>query len=270
MRYFALLMLLAACSDTPTGTSGAAPSDAECASRANDTEAKLVECIRQDALWTHMQAFQQIADANPGPDGHASRNSGEPGYLASVNYVADLLRTAGYRVTVQAYTIPYASFTGTPSFSEVSPTARTFALLSDWSAQPSSANGEVTGQIQPVGGITIPPSTTSASSSGCSSGDFAGFVHGRIALIQIGTCPFVDKARLAAAAGAGGVVIFNSGRRGTRPPATAAAWRMSASPSSAPPHMPWGPACTRSLRRDRPSSIWQRRRSTTPNAPITT
>ena len=29
-----------------------------------------------------MQAFQEIADANPGPDGHPSRNSGEPGYLA--------------------------------------------------------------------------------------------------------------------------------------------------------------------------------------------
>ena len=32
-----------------------------------------------------MQAFQAIADANPSPaDGHPSRNSGEPGYKASV------------------------------------------------------------------------------------------------------------------------------------------------------------------------------------------
>jgi hypothetical protein len=32
-----------------------------------------------DDLWKHMQEFQAIADANPGPDGHPSRNSGEPG-----------------------------------------------------------------------------------------------------------------------------------------------------------------------------------------------
>jgi hypothetical protein len=30
-----------------------------------------------------MQAFQAIADANPGLDGHPSRNSGELGYLKS-------------------------------------------------------------------------------------------------------------------------------------------------------------------------------------------
>ena len=214
MKYLALLMLLAACSDAPTGANDGPPSDAQCASRVNDTEAKLVECIRKDALWTHMQAFQQIAYANPGPDGHASRNSGEPGYLASVNYVADLLRAAGYRVTVQSYTFPYAVFTGAPSFTEVSPTARTFALRSDFTAQPSSANGEVTGQIQPAGGIAIPPSATALPSSGCSSDDFAGFVRGRIALIQAGTCLYVQKARLAAAAGAGGVVIFNAGTPG--------------------------------------------------------
>ena len=38
-----------------------------------------------------MQAFQAIANANPGPDGHPSRNSGEPGYKASADYVARLM-----------------------------------------------------------------------------------------------------------------------------------------------------------------------------------
>src|SRR5258708_24530006 len=53
------------------------PSPAGCAARVNDTPRKLLPCIRTEDLWRYMQAFQAIADQNPGPDGHASRNSGE-------------------------------------------------------------------------------------------------------------------------------------------------------------------------------------------------
>src|SRR4051794_22143315 len=72
----------------PAGAS-ADPTPAQCDGRANDTPGKLVPCVQQDELWAHMEAFQKIADDNPGPDGHPSRNSGEPGYLASANYVKD-------------------------------------------------------------------------------------------------------------------------------------------------------------------------------------
>ena len=51
-----------------------------------------------------MKHFQTIADANPGADGHPSRNSGEPGYKASVDYVARLMKQAGYKVTVRIRT----------------------------------------------------------------------------------------------------------------------------------------------------------------------
>src|SRR5437660_1035365 len=62
---------------------------AECAARVNNTPSTLLPCIQTADLWAHMQAFQAIADANPSPaDGHPSRNSGEPGYKASVDYVA--------------------------------------------------------------------------------------------------------------------------------------------------------------------------------------
>src|SRR5262245_36138742 len=54
-----------------------ATSSSGCESRVNDTARKLVPCITTDDLWNHMQAFQAIADANPGADGHPSRNSGE-------------------------------------------------------------------------------------------------------------------------------------------------------------------------------------------------
>src|SRR5450759_1204467 len=68
----------------------------QCDAQVNDTPGKLIPCIQQADLWNHMQQFQAIANANPGPDGHPSRNSGEPGYKASVDYVANLMQAAGY------------------------------------------------------------------------------------------------------------------------------------------------------------------------------
>src|SRR5215208_7882918 len=106
----------------PSGAS-AEPSSTACKARTNDTPHKLLPCIQTDDLWNHMQAFQAIADANPGLDGHPSRNSGEPGYKASVDYVADKMKAAGYDVTIQPYKFTYSSFVGTPMWSEVSPTA---------------------------------------------------------------------------------------------------------------------------------------------------
>ena len=89
-------------------------------------------CVKTDDLWRHMQAFWQIAEANPGPDGHPSRNSGEPGYKASVDYVAGLMRQAGYNVTIQPYTFDYFAYQGVPTMSEVSPTAHDYTLIAEW------------------------------------------------------------------------------------------------------------------------------------------
>ena len=62
-----------------------------------------------------MRAFQAIANANPGPDGHPSRNSGEPGYKASADYVARLMTQAGYNVTIQTYKFPTSPIRLCPS-----------------------------------------------------------------------------------------------------------------------------------------------------------
>jgi hypothetical protein len=62
-------------------TNASAITPAECDAQVNDTPGKLLPCIQTADLWSHMQAFQAIADANPSPaDGMPSRNSGEPGY----------------------------------------------------------------------------------------------------------------------------------------------------------------------------------------------
>ena len=190
----------------------AALTSAQCASRVNNTSARLLECIRTDDLWNHMKALQAIADANPGPDGHPSRNSGEPGYLASAQYVANLMTQWGYNVHIQTYKFFYFAFAGTPVFQEVSPVAHDYVLAQEWNA--AQSQNSTTAALQPAGGIVIPPTPTPSSSSGCTSADFTGFVAGRVALIQRGTCTFGTKVLNAQAAGASGVVIFNEGNPG--------------------------------------------------------
>jgi hypothetical protein len=183
----------------------------QCDARVNDTPDTLVPCIQEGDLWNHMKAFQGIADANPSPaDGHPSRNSGEPGYKASADYVANKMRAAGYSVTIQPYKFTYYAYKAPPTFSEVSPTAHDFVLGVDWNPGQSTGTALNT-PVQPAGGIVIPPTDAPSSTSGCTSADFSGFTPGRIALIQRGGCNFGVKVQNAQAAGATGAVVFNEG-----------------------------------------------------------
>src|SRR5690242_18001492 len=125
-----------------------------CANRVNNTARKLVDCVNRDDLWTHMVKFQQIADANPGADGHPSRNSGEPGYKASADYVADVMRAAGYDVTLQEYKFHYRSFVGDPVLREESPTPHSFGLGTDFN--PGQVPGSTTAPLHRAGGIVVP------------------------------------------------------------------------------------------------------------------
>jgi peptidase M28-like protein/PA domain-containing protein len=190
--------------------SASAITSAQCDTQVNDTPSKLLPCIQTADLWKHMKKFQAIANANPSPaDGMPSRNSGEPGYKASVDYVAKVMKDAGYNVTIQPYKFTYYAFKAPPVFQEVSPTAHVYGLSDEWN--PGQSVGTTTADLQPAGGIVIPPTPTPSSSSGCTMADFNGFVAGRIALIQRGTCFFGEKVLNAQAAGASGVIIFNEG-----------------------------------------------------------
>ncbi|MEA2609616.1 MAG: hypothetical protein QOJ75_1859, partial [Chloroflexota bacterium] len=194
----------------PTGASAITP--AQCDTQVNDTPSKLIPCIQQADLWTHMQAFQQIADDNLSPaDNMPSRNSGEPGYKASADYVAQKMTDAGYNVTIQTYPFTYYAYTAPPTMSEVSPTAHVYGLSTEWN--PGQSVGTANAELKPAGGIIIPPAATSTSTSGCTAADFSGFA-GKIALIQRGGCNFGVKAINAQAAGAAGVIIFNEGNPG--------------------------------------------------------
>ncbi len=177
----------------PAGPSTAAPnaggSPTACGKRVNDSADTLLPCIRQDELWKYMQDFQRIADTNPGPDGHASRNSGEPGYRASADYVANVMRNAGYNVSIQTYTFDYFAYQGVPQMRELSPTTHDYQLVTEWN--PGRSIGSTTADVQGVGGTVIPP--VGESTSGCDASDFSTFTAGNIALIQRGTCSFAQK-----------------------------------------------------------------------------
>ena len=140
-----------ASSATPT-TSTRDDHGRACAHRQNNTPKKLVACVTRRDLWAHMVKFQQIADANPGADGHPSRNSGEPGYKASADYVAKVMRQAGYKVHLQEYKFHYTSFVGDPSMKEESP-----------SPSPSRSGRTLSPELSPV--RRRPRSSPSAASS---------------------------------------------------------------------------------------------------------
>ena len=82
----------------------------------------------------------------------------------------------------------------------------TYGYLNDWTAG-TAAPGDVTGQIQSAG-------------LGNDMSEFAGFVPGRIALVQRGVQPFQTKANNAVAAGAIGMIIYNNTTGITTPTVT--------------------------------------------------
>jgi hypothetical protein len=205
------LWLVAACLSVcllaPAGAS-AEPSSSACNKRVNDTPSRLLPCIKTDDLWAHMVAFQQIADDNPGPDGHPSRNSGEPGYKASADYVAQKMQDAGYDVHLQNYKFDYYAYTGIPTMSVG---GTDLVLGTDWG--PGQSLGSMDGQhtLTTVNNNVLPPTTTPSSAAGCDPSDFGPEVSGHPVLIQRGTCTFAQKVANAQAAGATGVIIFNEG-----------------------------------------------------------
>jgi hypothetical protein len=179
-----------------------APSGGQsCEKRTNNTYEKLLRCVDADAAFEHLQAFQDIADANGG-----TRASATPGYDASADYVQSELEAAGYDVTRQEFEFPF--------FEEEAPAelAQTSPQQVDYETGTFSYSGEgtVDGTIVPV---DLALTGDRASTSGCEPEDFDGldFSGTEVALVQRGACNFSVKVINAQNAGAEAVVIFNQG-----------------------------------------------------------
>ena len=67
-----------------------------------NASAKLRKAVTVNGIMEHERALQAIADRNDG-----TRASGTDGYQESVDYVAQRLRRAGYKVTVQPFDFPF-------------------------------------------------------------------------------------------------------------------------------------------------------------------
>jgi Zn-dependent M28 family amino/carboxypeptidase len=188
----------------PAGKAQAAPSQADCDARPNNTPQKMIECIRVGQVRAHQAALQAIADANGG-----TRAAGLPGYTASVDYVVDTLEAAGWNVTLDEFPFQFFPPGVLQQLTPVSATYETGVFT-------NSGTGDVTGSVIPVDIHLAPPRP---SDSGCEPADFAGLDFSGpsdIALIQRGTCTFAQKVQNAQAAGAEAVVIFNQGNDPTR------------------------------------------------------
>ena len=177
----------------------AAPSSTGCTNRNLNQIDKLLACVDADDVFDHLQALQDIADANGG-----TRASGTPGYDQSADYVAELLDDAGFIVERQEF-----------SFSLYSENSSSLtvdsAAIATQTMQYSGSGSVTSGNVIPV---DLDLGLGNASTSGCEAADFAGLDwsgSSDIALIQRGACAFGQKAVNAQAAGAEAVIIFNQG-----------------------------------------------------------
>jgi hypothetical protein len=175
------------------------PSASECQSRDNGSQSRLLECISEQDLWSHLKVFQKIADQNPGPDGHGNRNTGTSGYRASVDYVAKLMRDAGYKVTIQSYDWRHFDIDGQPVFEAP---GLNLDHSNNWFVARLSGSGTLTALVEPLG--------AGEAAGGCSRTDFAGFKRGRAALLERGSCDYDRQVANAEAAGAAAVIIYNA------------------------------------------------------------
>jgi Zn-dependent M28 family amino/carboxypeptidase len=141
--------------------------------------------IARADLVRHLAALQRIADANGG-----ERAAGTPGYDASVDYVAGVLRRAGWRVRVEP--VPAALWR------ERSPARLALngaeVPASQFRAPSYSAAGRVDGMLHAVG-------------DGCEQDDFDSLAPGQVAFTGFGTCFLYRKATNARRAGAQAVVV---------------------------------------------------------------
>ncbi|WP_438854408.1 M20/M25/M40 family metallo-hydrolase [Agromyces sp. M3QZ16-3] len=172
---------------------------------------KLTKAVTAEAVLEHLDALQDIADANGG-----DRAAGRDGYGASVEYVVGQLEAAGYSPEVQAFDFQYSEENS--ELIRVSPLPTTYVESRDFvrnAFDPAAPKGTATGTLVPVD-MNVPAGGLPANSntSGCEAADFAGFPAGAIAFMQRGSCAFAVKALNAEAAGAAGAVIMNEGQSG--------------------------------------------------------
>lgn len=184
-RRLATLAVLAtavavACSQEPAAPSDALPND-------------LAQQITVDAMFGHLRKFQEIADTNGG-----NRAQGTPGYDASVDYVAGLLRDKGFDVDTPEFERLGTVGGGNPSLTV---SGRRFSVEQASLLVPT-----------PDGGLNA-PTLRPGKSAGCAAPDYDGVtVKGAISVVDDTGCSIVVKQNVAVARGAVGLLVVSTSR----------------------------------------------------------
>lgn len=181
MRRAALLasafLVAAACSTQPPTPSA-------------DPGRELAGKVTADGMYTHLRKLDDIAKANNG-----SRADGTPGYDASVDYVATVLRDKGFDVQ-------------TPEFDRVSITApgKPSLTVSGSSFAVDQASLLVMTPPNGVSAVTLRPSKP----EGCTAIDYGAVdVRGALAIVDDTGCSVVDKEKVAVVKGAVGLLVVS-------------------------------------------------------------
>jgi Iap family predicted aminopeptidase len=150
--------------------------------------AQLPDALSPTRIRGHLAVLQRIADRNGG-----NRAAGRAGYAASVRYVRDELRRAGYAPQISPF--PFVEYTEhLERARQLTPRLRRFRVEAiDYS--PSTPRGGVRGRLVPT-------------ADACQPGAL-GQVRRRIVLAPRGECFLATKAQNAANAGALALVVFN-------------------------------------------------------------
>ncbi len=154
--------------------------------------AGLQRAVTVDAMMGHLAGLQEIADAHGG-----TRAVGTPGYEASVDYVANILRDKGFDVELPQFQ--------TRVFTSKDP------VLTVGGASVTSHALQFSGGTQPDG-VTGPLVAAPADETpGCVPADYDGLpVKGAVVLVDRGSCQFSVKASIAAKLGAVALIIADN------------------------------------------------------------
>ncbi|MDO6705514.1 M28 family metallopeptidase [Photobacterium sp. 1_MG-2023] len=175
------------------------------------------EIEREDVV-EHLVELE--ARASKTTDGHSTtRAAGTDGYQYSVDYIIDVMKEHGYKVTTQAFDFrAWEELAGTTlnvnGVDLISTREAGEGVEPDYAVMSYSgdSNGPLNGEV-----VFITPDFNFSSpnyddTDGCEATDFDGkAVTGKVAVIQRGGCPFSDKVVNAQNAGAKAVIVFNQG-----------------------------------------------------------
>ena len=126
----------------------------------------LRSAVSAENIMNHLEALQEIADANGG-----NRAADSPGYAAWLDYIYDTLHAAGYKPVRQPFSYDRYDFTSA-SLERVSPNPETYTHGTDFLDMSYSGAGDVTADLTAV---DLDLAGDRASTSGCEAADFAGF-----------------------------------------------------------------------------------------------